>query len=273
MRNVGKRAAVDEGRRAFERLHEVGGERVLEERRHRTDRLQVARGDRAVVIGIAHDDAGKPRLEIGNRGGKAEDRHDLGGHRDVEAVLARRAVDLAAEAVDDEAKLAVVHIDAALPGDAARVDAERIALLNMVVQHRGQQVVCRADGVKVAGEMQVDVLHRHDLGIAAAGGAALDAEDRAERRLTQGGRHRFADAVQAVGKADRRGRLALACGRRRDRRHQHELALLLRMIEQRQRNLRLILAVGFEQFRVNARRRGNRRDRLHLCLLRDLNIR
>ena len=104
----------------------------------------------------------------------------------------------------------------------------------MVIQHGGKQVVCRADGVKVAGEMQVDVLHRHDLCIAAAGSAALDAEDRTERGFAQGCRHRFANAVQPVGKPDRRGGLALAGRRRRDRRHQHELALLLRVIEQGQ---------------------------------------
>ena len=39
-----------------------------------------------------------------------------------------------------------------------------------------EQIVRRADGVEVAGEVQVDVLHRHDLGVAAAGGAALHAE-------------------------------------------------------------------------------------------------
>ena len=45
VRNVGKRTAVDESRRALERLHKVGCERVLEERRHRADGLEVARSD------------------------------------------------------------------------------------------------------------------------------------------------------------------------------------------------------------------------------------
>jgi hypothetical protein len=39
--------------------------------------------------------------------------------------------------------------------------------------------------VEVAGEVQVDVLHRHDLRIAAAGRAALHAEARAERGFAQ----------------------------------------------------------------------------------------
>ncbi len=86
----------------------------------------------------------------------------------------------AAERADDRAHATVVHVDGAAPGDAAAVDAERIAPINVVVDQRAQQIVGAADGVEVAGEMQVDVFHRHDLSIAAAGGAALDAEAGAE---------------------------------------------------------------------------------------------
>jgi hypothetical protein len=39
-----------------------------------------------------------------------------------------------------------------------------------------RQVVRRADGVDVAGQVEVEVLHRDDLAVAAAGGAALDPE-------------------------------------------------------------------------------------------------
>ena len=53
------------------------------------------------------------------------------------------------------------------------------------VEHRGEQVVRGADRVDVAGEVEVHVLHRHDLRVAAAGRAALDPEHRAERRLAQ----------------------------------------------------------------------------------------
>ena len=68
-----------------------------------------------------------------------------------------------------------VHVHTAFPGDAAGVDVERVALLDGVVDHGGQQVVGGTDGVDVAGKVEVDVLHGHDLGVAAAGRAALDA--------------------------------------------------------------------------------------------------
>ena len=55
----------------------------------------------------------------------------------------------------------------------------------MGLDHGREQVVGRADRVDVAREVEVQVLHRHDLGVATAGGAALDPEDRPERGLAQ----------------------------------------------------------------------------------------
>ena len=111
---------------------------------------------------------------------QAEDGHDLGGDGDVESVRAREAVRNAAQRIDDLAQRAVVHVEHAPPRDTAGVEPERVAPVDVVVQHRGQEVVRRGDGVEVTGEVQVDVFHRHDLGIAAAGRAAFHAEARAE---------------------------------------------------------------------------------------------
>ncbi len=80
--------------------------------------------------------------------------------------------------------------------------------------------------MKVAGEMQIDVVHRHDLGEAAARRAALHAEAGAERRLAQADDRLAADAVERVAEADRRRRLAFARRRRADRGHEDELAVL-----------------------------------------------
>ena len=53
-------------------------------------------------------------------------------------------------------------------------------MVNMVVQQRSQQVVGQRDGIEVTREMQVDVFHRHDLGVSAARSASLHTEHRAE---------------------------------------------------------------------------------------------
>ena len=50
--------------------------------------------------------------------------------------------------------------------------------LNVVVKHGRKQIVGRADRMKIARKMQIDVLHGNDLGVSAAGCTALDAEHR-----------------------------------------------------------------------------------------------
>ena len=119
MRDIGERAAVDEGRRAFQRLHQIRRDRFLQQRRHRAVRLEVLGADRLTLAGIGDDDVAEPLLEVVEVLGEAEDRHDFRGDRDVEAGFARIAVGDAAERADDLAQRAVVHVHDAAPGDAA----------------------------------------------------------------------------------------------------------------------------------------------------------
>ena len=74
------------------------------------------------------------------------------------------------------------------------IDAQRVALLDVVIQHGGKQVVRRADGVEITGEMQVDILNGHHLRVAAAGRAALYAEHGAQAWLAQRHGNVFTDA-------------------------------------------------------------------------------
>ena len=136
--DVGKRAAVDEGRCALKRLHQVRLERVLQERRHSALGLEVVSGDRLAVVGVAHDYARQALLEVGDVAREAEHGHDLAGDGYLEAVLTRHTLHPAAQAVNDVPELAVVHVHRALPGDLLGVDAERVALLDVVVQHCGE---------------------------------------------------------------------------------------------------------------------------------------
>ena len=131
-------------------------------------------------------------------------------------ILARHTVHLAAQTDGDVAESTVVHVHYAGEHNTARINVQQIALLHVVVQHGAQQVVCRCDGVHIAGKVQVDVLHRHDLGIAAAGSTALDAEHGAERRLTQAEHRFFAQRVHSVRQTDARRGLAFARGRGAD---------------------------------------------------------
>ena len=79
--------------------------------------------------------------------------------------------------------------------------------------------------MEVAVEVEVDLLHRPDLRLAAAGAAALDAEHRAHRRLAQAQHHLLADLAEPLRQRDAGRRLALAGLGRRDRGDDDELAV------------------------------------------------
>ena len=181
--------------------------------------------------------------------------------------MPREPVDLAAEADDDVAKGAIVHVERATPRDEARIDLALFAVLRAemagVVDHRREQVVRRGDRVDVAGEVEVDVVGGDERGLAAAGAAALDAEDRAERRLAQAERDLLAEAAHAHREADRRRRLALARGRRVDRRHEDQPAPALGdAVERGEVDLRFAFAVGLEAVVGQAELAGDGGDRL-----------
>ena len=126
------------------------------------------------------------------------------------------------------------------------VEVELVALVQVVVDHRRQQVVGSGDGVEVAGEVQVEQLHRDDLAVAAAGGAALDAERRAHRRLAQADRGLLADVLHRLAEADRGGGLAFAERRRRDRGDHDVLRLrpVGQLVDRFEPDLGQIVAVG-----------------------------
>ena len=97
----------------------------------------------------------------------------------------------------------------------------------MIVDHRRQQIVGRGDGMKIAGKMQVHILHRNDLGISAACRTALDAKTGAKRGFANTDGGFLADAVQPVPKPDSGGRLAFTGRRWIDCCHQDQSAHLV----------------------------------------------
>ena len=271
--DVGKGTAVDDGGVVLEGLDEVGVERILQQGGHGTGRADLPGGDGLAVVGVGAYDLGKTLLQIGNAGGKAENCHHLAGNGNIKTVLAGGAVHLAAQTVHDKPQLPVVHVHAALPGDAAGVDVQRVALLDAVVDHGSQQVVGCADGVQIAGKVQVDVLHGHHLCVAAAGSTALDAEHRAKAGLTQAEHGLFAQSVHGIGQAHAGGGFALACRGGADGRDQDHLALLGCLVDEAVVDLGLVAAIGDHILIGKAQRGSDLGDGLHFGFLCDLDIR
>ncbi len=90
--DVGERPAVDEGRVALERLHQVGLQRVLEQHRHRPVGVEVGGGHRLAVAGLGRRRCGRAGAR-GRRGRSARQKIAITSEADgdVEAVLARES--------------------------------------------------------------------------------------------------------------------------------------------------------------------------------------
>src|SRR5258708_39032227 len=97
--------------------------------------------------------------------------------------------------------------------------------------------------------MEIDLLHRDDLAVAAAGGAALDAERRALAGLANAGEHLLAQVrSQALAEPYGGGGLPFPERRRRDRGHDDVVAVadVLEPAPNREVHLSLGLAVEFD---------------------------
>ena len=149
----------------------------------------------------------------------------------------------------------VVDVEAAPPRDRERVDVELVAVQDACVEHRRQEIVRGADRVDVAGEVEVHVLHRDDLRVARAGGAALDPEHGPERGLAEAEDGALADVPQPLRQRDRRRRLALAGLRRRDRRDIDQLRVrpAREPLEDAEIDLRLVAPVRLDLLGEQAR--------------------
>ena len=95
----------------------------------------------------------------------------------------------------------------------------------MIVERRREQGVRGGNRVEIAGKMQIDVFHRHDLGIAAARSAALDSHTGTERRFAQHDDRFLAQFDEGLRHTDGRGGFAFARRRRRDGCDQNQLAI------------------------------------------------
>lgn len=73
-----------------------------------------------------------------------------------------------------------------------------------------------ADRVHVASQVQVEVVHRHDLREATTSRAALDAEGRPQTGLSNADSSTFTNVTETLAQTNGSHRLALAKGRRRN---------------------------------------------------------
>ena len=224
VRDVGERPAVHQRGRAGDGLHEVGLDGVPEQQGQGSLDAEVGHGDGLAVVGVAERDPAQPFAEVGQVRGEAEHGHDLGRHGDVEAVLPRDALAGPPRPITTSRRDRSFMSSTRLKVIRRGIDVQLVALEDVVVHEGHQGVVRRGDGVEVAGEMQVDLVHGQHLGVAAAGGAALHAQDRAQRGLAQRDHDLVPGPGQRIRQPHRGGGLSLPGRRGRHRGDEHHLA-------------------------------------------------
>ena len=270
VRDVRERPGMDERRSALDGLDEIRLQRVAQDHGHRARDAQVLEGHPRTALILGDDRLADPRSQVGKVGRQREDRHDLRGGRDVELRLALAT--RLAEPDPDPTQDPVVDVEDARPADRGRVDGEGVAVDQMAVEEGRRQVVRRADGMDVAGEVEVDVLHRQDLAVPAAGAAALDPEHGAEGGLADRDGSAHPDPIEGLREADRRRRLALAERRRRDGRDD-DLATVRpigKAPEGLESDLRLVRPIQLDLVGLQAQLGGELCDRPQACRLGDL---
>ena len=156
---------MDQGWIAFQGLHKVRLKRLFQKGCHRPFSFQIRAGDGTVVLPIGDDDGTQSRLQVGQICCQAKDRHHFRRDRDVKACLDRLAI--TAQGGDNRTKRAVIHVHHPSPHHFAWIDPKSIAPIKVIIDHGRQEIVRCRNGVKVAREMEIDFVHRDNLGVSA----------------------------------------------------------------------------------------------------------
>ena len=185
MGDIGKWSTVDDGRSMFQGLHQIWMDGIFEDSCHGTSSLEIFGCDRLSLVVVPNNDAIKTFFEIKDIFRETENGHDFRSHGDVKAIFTRNSVCFSLKAIDNMTELTVVHIDHPFPGDATRIDAQLIAVMDMVVNQGCKEVVGNPNGMEVSGKVKVDIFHWNHLGVPATGSSTLDPKDRAKRRFAE----------------------------------------------------------------------------------------
>jgi hypothetical protein len=168
----------------------------------------------------------------------------------------------------------IVYVHHPSPGNALQLEVEGVALVEVVVDHGGKLVMGLGDRVDVTGKVQIEILHRHDLAVTAAGGAALYAKYRAHGGLAHRHRRRLADVLEGLPQADSGRRLPLTQGGRRYGGDHHIFCLrpVGKLLDGIELYLGDTFSVGLQKVLLDAYLGGYLVQRLQSCLPGDLQV-
>jgi hypothetical protein len=146
---------VDQRRCPLGCLDQVGHDGLIQQHHHCARRPQVLGAHGLTVHVRSNHDIAQPLAQVRAVTRQRQDCHNLARRRDHKPGLSRDAVHFAAQTHDHVAQRPVVHVQCPRPRDVVHVQAQLVAVVQVCINHRREQVVRRCHGVEVL-EMEVD---------------------------------------------------------------------------------------------------------------------
>ena len=255
-------------------LNQIWFHCIFQQSAHCAFCFQLSCCNRFFLIGVAYYDVAQTFFQIVQIFCQTENSHNFGSYGDIVTVFTRSTVDSAAQTVGHEAQLSVIHIHAAFPGNTAWVDVQSVTLIDVVVQHSSQQVVCCADCVHIAGEVQVDVFHRNNLCVTAACSAAFYAKYWTERWLTQCNHYVFTNFFQTVSQTNGGGGFTFTSWGWANCSYQNQFTVwgICLFSQHIVVNFCFVVAVLFQIFVINTCSSRDFADVAHCCFLSNFDV-
>ena len=225
MGNVSKRTAVNEGRSALGSLNQVWLQGIEEEGNDTATYTHILDGEWFVILSDAEENIVDATTEIVYACCETHDSHDFRSRSDVESSLCLDAV-LVTDTGNDATQATVVDVHHTAPEYLLELESLSLVLETVVVQEGSNHVVSLSDGMEVASEMEVDLIHRQYLSITAAGSTTLHAEARTERRLAQCNNCLLANLLHTEGETHGYGGLSITSLGRTDSGNEDEMMVL-----------------------------------------------
>ena len=110
--------------------------------------------------------------------------HNLRRNRDDKVIFTYNPIHLVAKANNNISENTIIHIETSFPDNLSRINSKLIALLDMVVQKSCQEIVGGGNCMEITGKVQIQILHRHNLRVSAAGCTSLDSKARSKGWLS-----------------------------------------------------------------------------------------
>ena len=253
MSNVGKRTAMNKCWCSLCCLNQIWLQSIEKESNDTATYTHILYGKWFVIFGDAQEDVIYTATKIIDACCKTHDSHDFRSRSDIETSLCLDAV-LIADTGDDAAETTVVYVHHATPENLLQLETLCLVLETVVIQEGSNHVVGLCNGMEIASEMEINLIHRQNLGVTATCSTTLHAEARTQRWFAKSHYSLLANLLHTQGETYGYGGLAITSLGRTDSGNEDEMMVLkLVSVNSVRSNLSDVTAVVFHLVFVNSK--------------------